>query len=174
MPSYLRYLKSIEAGMGHAEEWVGMAAVAALAIVVNLQIFSRYLFHAPFIWPEEISRLLLVWITFIGAAALSRRAGDLAVDTFIEMMPHGPRRGFLIMRDTVMVVLFAFVASQGLSLASAVNGMPLVATGLPTSLLAWPVVIGGVLTAFHCALRLAIHIAVPASVDQHLVPKTLT
>ncbi|QQR38427.1 TRAP transporter small permease [Devosia rhizoryzae] len=174
MPNALRVLKSIEAGIGHAEEWLGMAAVAALAIVVNLQIFSRYLFHAPFIWPEEISRLLLVWTTFIGAAALTRRAGDLAVDTFIEMMPYGPRRAFLILRDTVMIVLFGFVALQGFALANAVAGMPLVATGLPTALLAWPVVLGGVLTVFHCALRLVMHIAVPVSVDQHLVPKTLT
>lgn len=174
MPSYLRLLQSIEHGVGYVEEWVGMAAVAALAIVVNLQIFSRYLFHAPFMWPEEISRLLLVWITFIGAAGLSRRAGDLAVDTFIEMMPHGGRRAFLILRDAVMVALFLFVASQGYALANAVAGMPLVATGLPTALLAWPVIAGGLLTAFHCALRLGVHIAIPASADQHLVPKTLT
>jgi len=174
MPSSLRFLHCIESGIGHVEEWVGMAAVAALAIVVNLQIFSRYLFHAPFIWPEEISRLLLVWITFIGAAALTRRAGDLAVDTFIEMMPHGGRRAFLMLRDAVMVVVFLFVASQGFALAQAVSGMPLVATGLPTSLLAWPVIAGGLLTAFHCALRLAVHIAAPAAADQHIIPKTLT
>ena len=156
------------------EDGVGIAAVAGLAIVVNLQIFARYIFHHPFIWPEEISRLILIWMTFIGAGALARRGGGLAVDTFVEMLPRVPRRAFLIGRDLVMLVLFVFVAVQGMALANAVSGMPLVASGLPTDLLAWPVVIGGVLIAFHCALRLMLLAADPTSFDRHVLPKTVT
>ena len=165
MPARLRYLPGFERLLGSLEDWAGMVAVVALAVVVNLQIFARYIFHHPFIWPEEMSRLLLVWMTFFGAAALARRGGDLAVDTFVEMLPRVPRRAFLGVRDAVMVCLFAFVSTQGVSLAGAVAGMPLVATGFPTALLAWPLVIGGALVAFHCLLRLVMLAADPTSFD---------
>lgn len=174
MQRILTPLIALERGLGHVEDWVGMAAVAGLAIVVNLQIFARYLFHAPFIWPEEIARLLLVWMTFVGAGALARRGGDLAVDTFVEMMPRVPRRYFLVLRDMTMLVLFAFIATQGYALAQAVAGMPLAATGLPTDLLAWPLLLGGSLIAFHCAVRLLVALANPASLDQGHTQKTVT
>lgn len=169
----LRFLKAAEANLGRAEELLAMALVAALLVVVNLQIFARYLFHAPFIWPEEASRLLLVWMTFIGGAALTRRGADLAVDTFIEMLPRLPKRLVLMLRDAVMVVVFVIICFEGFELAKAVNGMPLVATGLPTALLAWPVIIGAALTSFHCALRLIVEIADPRADIPH-TPKVLT
>ncbi|PZQ48162.1 MAG: hypothetical protein DI556_15180 [Rhodovulum sulfidophilum] len=167
-------LTRAETLIGRAEDAIGMAAVAILAAVVNLQIFSRYLFHSPFMWVEEIARLLLVWMTFIGAAALTRQGGDLAVDTFVEMLPPGPRRASRMIRDAVMVVLFIFVATQGHALAQAVRGMPMVATELPTSLLAWPLVAGGMLTAFHCALRLLRAFVDPVGAEGHDLPKALT
>jgi TRAP-type C4-dicarboxylate transport system permease small subunit len=169
----LRYLKSIQAALGRVEELIAMALVATLLVVVNLQIFARYIFHHPFIWPEEISRLILVWVTFIGAAALARIGGDLAVDTFIEMLPHKARRVALIVRDAIMLAVFAIVMVQGVELAKAVNGMPLVATGLPTSLLAWPVVMGGALIVFHCIIRLIISFTSPVEEVPH-TPQVLT
>jgi TRAP-type transport system small permease protein len=148
-------------GLGRAEDWLGraeaafaMLLVAAMAVVVNLQIFARYLFNAPFIWPEEIARLTLVWLTFFGAAAAARSGTEIAVDTFVEMMPAGTRKAFRIGRDAVLVALFAFAAIEGYALAEAVAGMPLVATELPTALLAWPVVVGSVFMALHPLLRL--------------------
>jgi TRAP-type C4-dicarboxylate transport system permease small subunit len=169
----LRLLDRIETALGHAEELLAMALVVVLLAVVNLQIFARYLFHHPFIWPEEVSRLALVWMTFIGGAALTRIGGDLAVDTFLEMLPHRPKRIALMLRDSAMIVVFAIVAFEGVELARAVNNMPLVATGLPTALLAWPVIIGAGLVVFHCAVRLMVAILRPAAEVPH-TPKALT
>ena len=163
----LRYLKTVQAALGRVEELLAMLLVAALLIVVNLQIFARYFFHHPFIWPEEISRLLLVWMTFIGAAALARIGGDLAVDTFIEMLPHKAKRVALILRDAIMLVVFAILMFEGYELARAVNNMPLVATGLPTALLAWPVILGGALIVFHCIIRLIVSFASPEEEVPH-------
>lgn len=169
----LRHLKTVQTALGRAEELLAIALVVVLLVVVNLQIFARYLFNHPFIWPEEVSRLVLVWMTFLGAAALTRRGADLAVDTFIEMMPPGIRRITLIVRDLVLVAVFSLVAVQGYEFARAVNNMPLVATGWPTAMLAWPVIAGASLTVFHCVLRLIEQFTNP---DQDLphTPKVLT
>jgi len=153
MQTLLRRLGRLQSLIGRAEELAGMLLIAALAAVINLQIFARYLFHAPFMWPEEVARLLLVWMAFLGAAAMTRRGADIAVDTFVLLMPPRLRKAFQVMRDLVMIAVFGLVAFQGVELARAVATMPLIATGWPTAMLAWPLVICGVLTVFHCALR---------------------
>jgi TRAP-type C4-dicarboxylate transport system permease small subunit len=145
--------KRLDRALGRVEEAVGILLVALLGIVVNLQIFARYLFSSPFMWPEEAARLIMVWIAFVGAAALTRRGADMAVDTFVLLMPARWQRRFGLAKDAVMAVLFVFVALQGYKLAVAVAGMPLIALGWPTAMLAWPLVIGGALIAFHSAMR---------------------
>jgi TRAP-type C4-dicarboxylate transport system permease small subunit len=161
MRQLLRGLGRAEDCLGRAETVVAMLLVTAMAVVVNLQIFARYLFNAPFIWPEEIARLTLVWLTFIGAAAAARSGTEIAVDTFVELMPPGARQVFRVGRDVVLVALFAFAATEGYALAEAVAGMPLVATELPTALLAWPVVVGSAFMALHPLLRIVRTLAVP-------------
>jgi TRAP-type C4-dicarboxylate transport system permease small subunit len=147
------FAKRLDRALGQVEEAMGIVLVALLGIVVNLQIFARYLFSSPFMWPEEAARLIMVWIAFVGAAALTRRGADMAVDTFVLLMPPRWQRRFGLAKDAVMAVLFVFVALQGYKLAVAVAGMPLIALGLPTAMLAWPLVIGGGLIAFHSAMR---------------------
>lgn len=140
--------------IGWFEDGAIMLLLVAMTAIVNLQIIARYVFSAPMIWPEEVTRLTLVWVTFLGAAALGRRCADIAVTTFVDMLPPRGRTLAHAARDLVLVVLFAFVAREGVRLAEAVEGMPLVATEWPTALLAWPVAVGGGLMALHPALRL--------------------
>jgi TRAP-type transport system small permease protein len=148
---------SILNAIAFLEEFVGMVLIVAMAVIINLQIILRYLFNHPLIWPEEVSRLLLVWMTFIGAAVLVRRRTDIAIDTFVEMMPIIPRRAALVVGDVVMIVLSAFVAYEGVKLVDAVSGIELMATGLPTALIAWPLVFGSVLTVVHASVNLVYH-----------------
>ncbi len=116
--------------------------------------FARYLFDRPFVWSEEVTRLLLVWLTFIAVAALIRRGGDIAVDTFTNMMPRLLRSTVLALRDVLMLFVYGLVAWQAYRLAGNVAGMPLVATDWPTALLAWPLVIGCLLVFLHVFIRL--------------------
>lgn len=149
------WLDRAEAGIGWIEEALGIALVAAIAIVVNLQVVARYLFHAPFIWPEEVTKLMLVWLAFVAAAAVSRRGADMAVNTFVEMMSPAWRRRVGCLRDLVLLALYLLVAWEAQRLVATLAGMTLVATDWPVTLLVWPLVAGSLLLALHAALRLA-------------------
>ena len=57
-----------------------------LVVVVTLaQIALRYLFNSPLIWSEELVKLLIVWITFVGAGAVCFDGRHLNVDVFYKM-----------------------------------------------------------------------------------------
>jgi len=153
-PAGIGWIGRLETRIGHAEEWVAMALIAAMAVLVNMQIFARYLFDHPIIWSEEVTRLSLGWLTFIAVPALIRRGGDMVVDTFVNMLPAVPRLWAHAVRDVLMVVVYGLVTWQGYRLTRAIAGMPLVVTEWPSSLMAWPLVIGGTLVIFHVGLRL--------------------
>lgn len=58
-----------------------------LFVIVNLGVFSRYLFLAPFIWTEELALFLLVWMVFLAGSLTIRRWENVRVTFFIEKLP---------------------------------------------------------------------------------------
>jgi TRAP-type C4-dicarboxylate transport system permease small subunit len=48
--------------------------------MTSLQVIMRYLFDAPLQWPEELTQILLVWMTFIAAVGLSRQGLHIRVE----------------------------------------------------------------------------------------------
>lgn len=56
-----------------ASRWTGSALVAAFTTIVVYVVFSRYLLNSTPRWAEELPRLLLVWLTFIGTISAFAR-----------------------------------------------------------------------------------------------------
>ncbi|SEM50587.1 TRAP-type C4-dicarboxylate transport system, small permease component [Mesobacillus persicus] len=49
-------------------KWILIILFFLLVVVVFLQVLFRFVLEQPLAWTEELSRYLLVWITFLGAA----------------------------------------------------------------------------------------------------------
>ena len=71
-----------------AVEALGAVLLAAVAVVVFLQVVTRYVLEMSLPWPEEAARYLLVWLVFIGAAAAGAHGQQLVVDTLTELLPR--------------------------------------------------------------------------------------
>jgi len=48
-----------------------------MTLLVFTSILSRYIFHNPLAWSEEIARFMMVWICFLGTAICSNREEHL-------------------------------------------------------------------------------------------------
>lgn len=68
------------------------AMFLAIVALTTLQVVARYLFNRPLIWSEEISKLLLVWLVFLGAAAVTLDGKHLDVDVLFRAAPPLLRR----------------------------------------------------------------------------------
>lgn len=64
-----------------------LVAMVAMTIIVFAQVIARYVFHNSFEWAEEISRFLVVWITFGGSAYAFRKGAHIGVTA---MVYNGP------------------------------------------------------------------------------------
>jgi TRAP-type transport system small permease protein len=90
-----------------AKVFIG-ALVGAIVVITLASVWWRYVLNAPLAWPEQVSRILFVWITFVGAAVLYRERLHVAIDMFMAPLPRAARRavGWAI---ELLILAFNFV-----------------------------------------------------------------
>ncbi len=66
--------------------WILMLMVFAMTLVILGQVIWRYVLETPFVWSEELSLLLMTWMTFLGSALLMMRYEHLAIDVFVDTL----------------------------------------------------------------------------------------
>ena len=72
-------------------EWTVMIIMAVLVIDVLLQVFTRKILQNPWGWTEELARMLLIWLSLLGAAVGFQRMSHLGVDYFVNKFPPKPK-----------------------------------------------------------------------------------
>jgi len=88
--------------------WLMVATVAILIVPVTLQIISRYTQLIPsYIWTEELSRFLFIWMVMLGAMIGVREHTHFEVDVWPDL---GPKPTALLrIVSHVFVLVFALV-----------------------------------------------------------------
>jgi TRAP-type C4-dicarboxylate transport system permease small subunit len=87
-------VKGLLDGCHRVLTWLLAAMVGILIIPVTLQIVSRYTQLIPsWIWTEELSRFLFVWMIMLGAMIGVREHTHFEVDVWPEL---GPRQNALL------------------------------------------------------------------------------
>ncbi len=84
------------------------AAVAILIVPVTLQIVSRYTALIPaWIWTEELSRFLFIWMIMLGAMIGVREGTHFVVDVWPDLAPRPA--ALLQIVSNLFVLVFALV-----------------------------------------------------------------
>lgn len=85
--------------------------MAMMVGVVLLQVVTRYGFSFSISWSEELARLSLICIVFLGAAVLTRSEAHLTVDTFVLPLPERVRSGIAIVANAVGIYCTGYLIS---------------------------------------------------------------
>ena len=75
----------------------------ALAFVVFLQFFTRYVLNDSLGWTEEIVRFLLVTVTFLGVVMAVRRESQIAVELAFRWLSRPMRKALQYFIDIVSI-----------------------------------------------------------------------
>ena len=87
-----------------------VATVAILIIPVTLQIISRYTALIPsYIWTEELSRFLFIWMVMLGAMIGIREGTHFEVDVWPDLAPRPAALLRIISNALVLVFALVFV-----------------------------------------------------------------
>jgi TRAP-type C4-dicarboxylate transport system permease small subunit len=88
--------------------WLIVATVAILVVPVSLQIVSRYTQLIPsYIWTEELSRFLFIWMVMLGAMIGIKEGTHFEVDIWPELSRRA--NAMLKIVSNLFVLIFALV-----------------------------------------------------------------
>lgn len=95
--------------------------LSILVIVVFVNVCSRYALNLPLAWSEELAKILLVWVTFIGAAVASRRGRHLKIEDVLKRMDEKGQRKMYIYINVVVSLFLVFMIWKGFSFSIAMK-----------------------------------------------------
>ncbi|HEX7889424.1 MAG TPA: TRAP transporter small permease [Ramlibacter sp.] len=98
-------MKTFERWFLAANRWTLILLLAAMAVIIFTNVALRYLTNQSIEWAEEVSRHMMIWLTFLGAGPVLRYGGHIAVENLQDAVP---RRLGVAMRLLVALLLFAF------------------------------------------------------------------
>ena len=120
--------------------------VMAILVTVALGVVTRAL-GDPFIWTDELSRFLMVWLAVFGWVLATRKRIHVRIRFFQDRLPKRMHRAVEIAIQLAMTIFGTLVTAYGMGLIG--KNHDLEATSLPISM-SWlyaPLVLGGVVTA---------------------------
>lgn len=98
-------MKTFERYFLGVNRWALIVLLAAMACIIFVNVALRYLTNQSLEWAEEVSRHLMIWLTFLGAGPVLRYGGHIAIDNLQDALP---RRLAVAVRVFVALLLFAF------------------------------------------------------------------
>jgi TRAP-type C4-dicarboxylate transport system permease small subunit len=100
-------------------EYLTMACIAMMAILVIAQVVLRYVFNDPLTWSEEMARIDFIYLTFIGIGAAYGRRRHMSIDAIVILLP--PRMKRMVEVSIVGLASAFLIAVIGIALRSIVE-----------------------------------------------------
>jgi TRAP-type C4-dicarboxylate transport system permease small subunit len=79
---------------------------ALMVILVFAQVFNRFVTNNTLTWSEELSRYLMIWLTFLGAAIVYREDGHMKVENLVNALKGSANK---IVRGLSIVAQILFI-----------------------------------------------------------------
>lgn len=135
---------------------VAVLLFALLVVVTVWQVITRQVLNNPSTWSEELSKLVFVWLSFVGATFLFGERGHIAVDILArKFLPGGAQRA---LATTVQLVIAFFALT-----AMVWGGILAARTAWNQNLTALPVTIGWVYVVIPiCGVIIAVYAVIDA------------
>lgn len=97
----------------HFEESLVVLMMAAMSVIIGLQIFMRYVMGASLSWSEELSRYFFIWATYLGVAYGVRKDAHIRVSMVTDAMSRRNAAYIRILTHVIFGAFAVFVMYQG-------------------------------------------------------------
>ena len=116
------------------EDWAAFAFFWALAFVVFLQFFSRYVLNDSIAWTEEIARYLLICVCFVGGAMAMRKMSHIHVEFFYVYLPRSAGKYLSIAVDVARILFMGYATVLGWKTTEIMHNQRMVVIDWPMSI----------------------------------------
>jgi TRAP-type C4-dicarboxylate transport system permease small subunit len=120
-------------------------ALGALAVVVLLQVISRYVLRSPMDWTADGATILMIWVSFLGAAVAGLHRAHFALDFIVDALPQPIALIVRAVANLLTVVILCALAWLGLRFALLSMGTWYASVALPKAVAAAAIPVSAVL-----------------------------
>lgn len=93
----------------YLEEVVMTILLILMAVIMGVQVLSRYAFGMSLSWSEEVTRYLFIWSAFISVSLCTRKCISIKIDQFVKMFSMRGRALFNIVNLAIQFVFFVYL-----------------------------------------------------------------
>ena len=144
--------RAVRGGL-NAIDWIVGAlvilAMAAMTIVIAVQVGLRYGLNESLDWADEVSRLAFVWAVFLAIPLGIKRGAHVGIELLTGWLPGALRRGLFRLISLLAMGLMAVVAWQAAILVQAQWDEPMSTLDVSVGLFMLPLAIGAVHSVLH-------------------------
>jgi TRAP-type C4-dicarboxylate transport system permease small subunit len=131
---------------GRLLEIILISLMVSLTIIVALAVIYRKVLEDSLSWYDEVASIVLIWITYYGAALAALRRKHIGFDGFLLSLPDRPRLVAFLFSEVLIIGFFALFAYGGWLVFQVVAGDNLVSlTWVPQQIPYSVIPIGAVL-----------------------------
>ncbi len=80
-------------------------ALASMTGVVAANVFCRFVLNFSLSWGDEMAQVLMVWMTFLGAAVGMRDKAHYAFDYLVKSLPAGAKKFFVLLSELIAIIM---------------------------------------------------------------------
>ena len=105
--------------------------LSAMSVIVFLNVVMRYVTEASIPWSEEVSRHMMIWLTFLGSGLVLRSGGHIAIDNLQNALSTRNARLLRVIVFLLMVFFFGILFYYGCIYVSRTMMQTTAATEIP-------------------------------------------
>ncbi len=105
--------------LARAVDWSIVFIGALMATLVFANVVIHNVFHADVVFTTELGELLMVWVTFLGAASATRRGAHMVVAELIDRLSPNKRRYADAAIQCVVLLTLGLLAWYGVGITQA-------------------------------------------------------
>lgn len=115
------------------EEFLMLVFLAAMTLIMGIQVFSRYVLGMSLSWSEELTRYLFIWSGFLSVSYCTRRCISIKIEQFVASFSRRTKATLKVINHTVEFCLFTFLIPYAWKYfySAVVSGQTSPALGLP-------------------------------------------
>lgn len=123
--------------------------LAAMSILVAVNVFFRFVLNASIYWGDEVALVLMVWLTFLGAAVATREREHYEFKYLALKLKGSALKGYLYTRHVITIIAIILLGYYSAKVAIEIHSWILPATEISRTFVYAACPLGCVLMLFY-------------------------
>jgi len=115
-PTFIKKLNAVSDVIARICIFLAAISLVAMTVFYVWLVYGRYVLNDTPTWVEQVSLLLVMVITFLGASVGVHQHSHLSVVVFRNMVPNSVRLVFVVITDLMMIVFGGMMFWYGIEL----------------------------------------------------------